>query len=771
VLLLIVFGSLVYGVSGAIQGIEPRLLWPPVLLGLLLGWVLACSRLAGWLAAAVSAVTGVILVLGRLGQLGGILATLAAEAANLVRQMILGHIPPDLMPLQAAWMELVSGSATLMARLYSWTLNLTQARPAYDPIPVAILWSLALWATVVWASWALRRRVQPVLALVPAVALLASTLAYVGGQAFFLLPMLGSTLILKASVEQDGHRREWTSRSVAYASRVRANTLWLALASSMALMVLAALTPSISVYRIADLLRSLSRTQPSEQDIGQSLGLEPKPGSVSTDVHLLDARRAPGLPTRHLIGSGPELSRQVVMVVKIESTPAGVVSDEADQPGPNYYWRGLTYDRYTDRGWSTEYAGRVKYAAGEAAIPPSTQHRRFLRQSVRLVGNGSGLLYTAGALVTADQEFRIAWRSVPDAEGPGDAYGALIEADTYRADSLLPVVGEADLRAAGQDYPAWVVERYLDLPDSVPDRVLALARDLTARELTPYDRALALERHLRRFPYTLEVPAPPPDQDPADFFLFDLQRGYCDYYATAMAVLARAAGLPSRLVTGYVSGAFDAAGARYVVTEAEAHAWPEIYFVGYGWIEFEPTAGRPALQRPAGAPPEVPAALETPTEPITAHRTRVKWAWLLGIGGGLLVLALGGVVAWSIVDRWQLGRLSPEVAVSNCYWRLYRYGRWFAVLSRTGDTPYEFAAAFAHRLADLAENRRWGALLIPVVEEIKWLADLCTRALYSRRRPGAIERAQVIQTWGRLRRRLWLARLLTGTPFRHTQGG
>ena len=140
--------------------------------------------------------------------------------------------------------------------------------------------------------------------------------------------------------------------------------------------------------------------------------------------------------------------------------------------------------------------------------------------------------------------------------------------------------------------------KFLTLPDSVPERVLTLARELTANALTPYDRAQAIETYLRTsYPYTLDVPAPPPGRDVADFFLFELEKGYCDYYATAMVVLARAAGLPARFVSGYASGTYDSSNAQYIVTEANAHSWVEIFFTDIGWVEFEPTAGLPAIDR------------------------------------------------------------------------------------------------------------------------------------------------------------------------------
>ncbi len=761
-LLLLICGALVYGMAGAIQGVERGLLWPLVWLGLLLGWVLACSRVPGWLAAIVCLATGLILTFLSVGQLGSRLASLLAESAGWAWEAIRGGTPADPLSVQSAWIELANGVGTLSTRLYTWLLNLIQGQPAFDPVPIAFLWSLALWGTVIWASWAVRRRVQPLLAVAPVVALLASTLAAVGGRAFYLLPMVPGALVLQALMGHERQRRRWQQTGVRWSSRIRSDIGWLALGLSLALMVAAAMTPSISVYRIMDFFQSLSQGSADDEGLAPSLGLEPQPAAGQAPLTILDARRSGNLPTQHLIGSGPELSEQVVMVVSIEATPQ--VADTGDQPPPALYWRGLTYDRYTDRGWSAAYAGKVSYAPGEPVIPASTAGRRLLRQQVRLVEEESGLLFVAGSLVTADRAFRVAWRIVPRQDQPGDAYGAIIDATSYRADSLLPAFGEADLRAAGGSYPAWLVERYLPLPDSVPDRVLALARDLTATEPTPYDRALAIERYLRQFPYTLDLPSPPADQDVTDYFLFDLQRGYCDYYATAMVVMARAAGVPARLVTGYASGSYDRDRAQYVVTKADAHSWVQVYFPGYGWIEFEPTAGRPAIERPAGALPVVPAELQAPPEPITARRARLKWALGLAIVGGLLALALGCLTVWWIVDVWRLRRLPPGAAVIDLYRRLYRHARGLGAGARQGDTPHEFATTLIVRLKELAQGHRGGQRLLYAMDEIRWLTELCARSLYSRHTPEASEQSEAVQRWGRLRRRLVLARLFTWTP-------
>ena len=288
--------------------------------------------------------------------------------------------------------------------------------------------------------------------------------------------------------------------------------------------------------------------------------------------------RVGGLPRQHLIGSGPELSRQVVMLVQTDDPPGG--------PPPPYYWRALTYDTYTGAGWVADEGETVAVAAGEPINQPSSAQRR-VTQDVQFLSAFDGLLYAAGSLSAVDQDVRVARRA------SDDLFGAMLDTLTYRAQSLVPNVSAATLRSSGSLYPEPIRDRYLSLPDDAPTRVLSLARDLTATAPTPYDRARAITNYLRAFSYTLDLPAPPRNRDVVDYFLFDLQKGYCDYYATAMVVLARAAGLPARLVVGYASGAYDAANARYVVTAADAHSWPEVYFAGVGWIEFEPTPARP----------------------------------------------------------------------------------------------------------------------------------------------------------------------------------
>ncbi|MGE5614227.1 MAG: transglutaminase-like domain-containing protein [Bacillota bacterium] len=137
-----------------------------------------------------------------------------------------------------------------------------------------------------------------------------------------------------------------------------------------------------------------------------------------------------------------------------------------------------------------------------------------------------------------------------------------------------------------------IYERYLRLPENLPQRVKDLSLSLTASRENNYDKAKAIEQYLAsNFPYNLDVRSTPRNRDFVDYFLFDMKEGYCTYFASAMTVLARCAGLPARYVEGYMlpSEPLEDNRSAYIVSNMQAHAWVEIYLEGYGWLPFEPT--------------------------------------------------------------------------------------------------------------------------------------------------------------------------------------
>jgi hypothetical protein len=127
-----------------------------------------------------------------------------------------------------------------------------------------------------------------------------------------------------------------------------------------------------------------------------------------------------------------------------------------------------------------------------------------------------------------------------------------------------------------------------------------LALDITVGLDTPYDKVIAITNYLREnITYSETVPNQPPRQDSVDWFLFDIRQGFCNYYATAEIILLRSLGIPARWAVGFAQGERLEDG-NYLVRQRDAHAWPEVYFPGLGWVEFEPTASQPVLSRPPG---------------------------------------------------------------------------------------------------------------------------------------------------------------------------
>jgi hypothetical protein len=286
--------------------------------------------------------------------------------------------------------------------------------------------------------------------------------------------------------------------------------------------------------------------------------------------------------------------------------------------------------------------------------------------------------------------------------------------------------------------------------------VHALALELTATLPTPYERARAIESYLRDIPYSLDVPLPPRDDDAIDYYLFDLKQGYCDYAASAMVVLSRAAGIPARLVTGYAGGSSDPTRGRVVVTEADAHSWAELYFPGSGWVEFEPTGARSGIEYgPEGAPP-IQANVERLPFPAPANRP-AGYAWLI-LAALPAVLALF-LLGWQLADRWRLGKMTPQHTVMLVYDRFYHNSVQLTSGSTPAHTPNEFAARFTGRMEGLAASTQWGKRLAVSPPEVHRLTDLYNRTVYSPYQPGRTEQELAIRSWSRMRWRLWLLRL------------
>src|SRR5215471_14409075 len=163
----------------------------------------------------------------------------------------------------------------------------------------------------------------------------------------------------------------------------------------------------------------------------------------------------------------------------------------------------------------------------------------------------------------------------------------------YTGLSQLPPLDRARLAASGSEYPDDVRERYLQLPEGLDQRIAALARSTTARDVTPYDKAATLEDFLKtKYSYTLNLTGYP-GKDPLAHFLFETRAGHCEYFASAMTVMLRTLGIPAREVNGFLPGEYNDLGGDYIVRASDAHSWVEAYFPGNGWVVFDPTPAAP----------------------------------------------------------------------------------------------------------------------------------------------------------------------------------
>ncbi|MGB5925486.1 MAG: transglutaminase domain-containing protein [Dehalococcoidia bacterium] len=341
--------------------------------------------------------------------------------------------------------------------------------------------------------------------------------------------------------------------------------------------------------------------------------------------------------------------------------------------------------------------------------------------------------------------------------------GAVSAGDSYLATVSVSTATESDLSAAGTGYPGWILDRYLQLPDTMPSRVIHLAQELTKDIETPYEKAIAIRDYLRTLEYTLAIEAPLDGTDGVDYFLFELQKGYCQYFASAMTVLLRASGVPSRMVAGYGPGELteqygpgDMTGRgpgawqdwqdTFVVRNS--HSWSEVFFPGYGWIPFEPTPVRSVITRGEfGFPPQ--DAEGTGDSTVKPDGTETGTPWNVRLLGIPLGLALFGAIMW-LGWRRLLGQVSePRVAYA-------RIG-YLATLSGLGPrenlTPQEYAGRLAAAVPEMS------AALDKIVYTY-------VRVSYSKLDLNSEDRSNIARAWPQVRNHLLRRALHSVLPFK-----
>ncbi|WP_281888355.1 transglutaminaseTgpA domain-containing protein [Paenibacillus sp. YYML68] len=445
------------------------------------------------------------------------------------------------------------------------------------------------------------------------------------------------------------------------------------------------------------------------------------------------------------------------------------------------YWRGEALAQYTGRGWQENELDRSGWSSvrPDTALPfdlrfPGDQTKTLeVTQTVELLTETTyPVLFGAYSIqkLTAVNGGRNGFEAVQWSTLHSELrYNERVAyPKTYTVVSQIPIIDEEALRKAPKLQTRPELTPYLQLPDQLPQRVRTLAADITKNATNEYDKAKLIEQYLTQtFPYTNK-----PDltkgrsRDFVDRFLFEIKEGYCDYYSSAMAVMARSVGLPTRWVKGYTAGAsqldeqmfgfvpeefLDAnEGGQYTVRNSDAHSWVEVYFSGYGWVPFEPTSG---FVMPTAEPVEEleldVSELETDPAAVEAGTTAASSSNVYAIVAGLVTAALAVMYAmWRLQLVELIGERMRRRRASQMKQRLIlECERLLRILRRSGYEREEHET--------LRESaRRWTKQSRWMKPELETLLALFEKAKYGRADITEADWHETVQIVDKLREQL-----------------
>jgi transglutaminase-like putative cysteine protease len=288
-------------------------------------------------------------------------------------------------------------------------------------------------------------------------------------------------------------------------------------------------------------------------------------------------------------GSDIRLSSRLVAHLKIEDSPARPT---------DLRLRGTALTHFDGTRWSAPPARRARllYERGgvfDLSLPgePSLWPAGAMRYTVMMEGGEGDTIF----LLDTPRQFYGRFRE-PSQDDDGGVRLSLV-------DHLPTVYGGVSASAPAAAPGAYLSpeqrESHLQLPPLDP-RIAALAREITARASNNREKAVAIDQYLSsRYSYTLALPGTA-HKDPLAYFLFERKQGHCEYFASAMAVLLRAAGVPSRVVTGYRGGEYNSVSDSYMLRASNAHAWVEAWLEDSGWTTFDPTPASNAAPAATG---------------------------------------------------------------------------------------------------------------------------------------------------------------------------
>jgi transglutaminase-like putative cysteine protease len=444
----------------------------------------------------------------------------------------------------------------------------------------------------------------------------------------------------------------------------------------------------------------------------------PRVGLAALPFRLRTGPMVTGFSDRVELGAYGEIETDSTVVMRVH------VPEWTPEPAriPNLRWRGVALDRFDGRAWAVGRPTRDEYQrpGGDFLLGLPRGTGRILVQDIYLEPLGTPVIFAAPRPLS----LRLRAGDTLAVDDMGS-----LSLPLARARLRYTVVSEVERVPPNRPHPRRApgpldpetAARYLQLPP-LPERIAALARQVSAGAVDSHDAAVRLTEHLiREYRYTLLL-----DRrtalDPVDEFLFVRRSGNCEYFAAALAVMLRSVGIPARVVNGFQRGEWNAYGHYFMVRLRDAHSWVEAYAPGIGWVTLDPTPRGEAA--PEGVWAEVMLWLDALR--MRWHRYVVNWslrdqintAWairrmvgqpspwpgLAWADDGRRVAALliaGSGTAWLIVRLWRR-RAGPRgrtaVRLPPFYAAALRR------LARRGfrPAPQETAREFAGRVAAAA---------------------------------------------------------------------
>lgn len=689
---------------------EDKSLLSIFIVSILFGFLLARSRFPGWF------VTVYAVILSAALAVESVARTLPSAAALVI------------MPFHELLDEMSLRGYQFYLRVVGWVETLKAGENIQDTGLFIILLLFTLSLCGIWMIWSMVRKRSMLIGLLPT-GLLFSINVHLSRQSpWNYLIFLFCALLLIARTSFNIQHEDWSRRRVDFPEQLGLE--WSGVSFVLTLIVVAAAWAA-QLFGTSEGLNILSewmtRTQEQTNETAERLfsGVNrPPPADVEKPPVYVS------LPEMGEIGGSVPQGFETVMYVTT-SDPPPVYSDagarSVESSGPLHYWRSGIYAAYNGKGW--ELAPMVRVTDQPVVDLPEQPPpgRYFLRQGFEIEAQHSGALFSANEPVQASQGVSLRGTQ------PDSSHLLEGEASSYAVISAAVQVTANQLAQSGVDYPQEIRAVYLQLPDTLPGRVRSIARRVVEDADDPYHKALHIQNYLREtYPYDFAVDPAPENRDAVDYFLFDSARGACGHYASAMAVMLRSVGVPARVVTGYAMGEYDPARSAFRVPVSAAHAWVEVYFSGYGWVEFEPTAYRaPVEYTEEDQPLPQPQAVVRLDEP--EDRIASPAAVVLVAAAGLLLLAL----PLMFLRMFAISHQAPERQARLLYNRVRKALAWAGLDGAPSMTPDEFLVLYQARLVDYNL----------LTQALRQVTDLYRQVVFSPRSPDTAQVRAASHLW------------------------